>query len=337
MAFRFWRRIRLAPGVTLNLSKSTASLSLGPRGAKYTVSPRGSRATFGLPGTGLFYTVKPDGASVPRPRSVPQRDRLSMSFLQRLVTPAGEKAFVDGLRAFHEGREDAALEQLEAAADLPDAAWLAGMLRLRREDLQQAERHLKGALDERLGTLYEKYGVGASMDLPVTHEVTAYVSPEPRSTLLALAELYQQRGEPAAARDALTQLLQRSPDDAVAKASLAELLLDERPPEAGAVVQLTAGIENETPVHTALLLYKGRALRLLGLHDAAIAALTAAFRRRKDRAPGLLREVRYERALSYEAAGRSRRARKELEAIYADAPDFEDVATRLGIGGAQAS
>ena len=45
MPFRFWRRIRLAPGVTLNLSKSTASLSLGPRGAKYTISPRGNRAT----------------------------------------------------------------------------------------------------------------------------------------------------------------------------------------------------------------------------------------------------------------------------------------------------
>ncbi|TVS08967.1 MAG: DUF4236 domain-containing protein, partial [Gammaproteobacteria bacterium] len=49
MSFRFWRRIRIAPGVTLNLSKSTASLSFGPRGAKYTVSPRGNRVTAGLP------------------------------------------------------------------------------------------------------------------------------------------------------------------------------------------------------------------------------------------------------------------------------------------------
>ncbi|WP_454283473.1 DUF4236 domain-containing protein [Roseovarius sp. MBR-79] len=45
MAFRFCRRVRLAPGVTLNLSKSTASLSFGPRGAKYTISPRANRAT----------------------------------------------------------------------------------------------------------------------------------------------------------------------------------------------------------------------------------------------------------------------------------------------------
>lgn len=54
MGFRFWRRVRLAPGVALNLSKSTASLSFGPRGAKYTISPRGNRATAGIPGNGLY-------------------------------------------------------------------------------------------------------------------------------------------------------------------------------------------------------------------------------------------------------------------------------------------
>ena len=37
MGFRFWRRIKIAPGVTLNLSKSGGSLSFGPRGAKFTV------------------------------------------------------------------------------------------------------------------------------------------------------------------------------------------------------------------------------------------------------------------------------------------------------------
>ncbi len=53
---RFWRRIRIAPGVTINLSKRGGSLSVGPRGAKVTVGRRGTRGTVGLPGTGLFYT-----------------------------------------------------------------------------------------------------------------------------------------------------------------------------------------------------------------------------------------------------------------------------------------
>ena len=131
MTFRFWRRIRLAPGVTLNLSKSTASLSLGPRGAKYTISPRGNRATAGLPGTGLFYTVhdrKRIGRGGAAPASaVPKRDRLKLGFFQRLITPAEEQRFIEGIRALNEGDQDAALSALEDARDLTDAAWMAGV------------------------------------------------------------------------------------------------------------------------------------------------------------------------------------------------------------------
>jgi uncharacterized protein DUF4236 len=57
MGFNFSKRIKIAPGVTLNLSKSGVSTSIGPRGAKLTLgSRRGTRATVGLPGTGLSYT-----------------------------------------------------------------------------------------------------------------------------------------------------------------------------------------------------------------------------------------------------------------------------------------
>lgn len=53
---RLWRRVRIAPGVTINLSKSGASVSVGPRGAKVTVGRRGVRQTLGIPGTGIFAT-----------------------------------------------------------------------------------------------------------------------------------------------------------------------------------------------------------------------------------------------------------------------------------------
>jgi hypothetical protein len=42
MNFYFCRSIRIGPGMKLNLSKLTASLSLGPYGGRYTVSPRGN-------------------------------------------------------------------------------------------------------------------------------------------------------------------------------------------------------------------------------------------------------------------------------------------------------
>jgi len=50
MPFRFWRRLKVARGVSLNLSKGGVSVSIGPRGAKMTLGSRGARATVGIPG-----------------------------------------------------------------------------------------------------------------------------------------------------------------------------------------------------------------------------------------------------------------------------------------------
>ena len=56
MAFRFFKRIKLLPGVTLNLSKKGVSISSGVKGAHVTMSKKGIRKTIGIPGTGLFST-----------------------------------------------------------------------------------------------------------------------------------------------------------------------------------------------------------------------------------------------------------------------------------------
>jgi hypothetical protein len=57
MAFRFQKRIRLFPGVTINIGKRGFSTSIGPRGAKLTVRPDGShQTTIGIPGTGASWT-----------------------------------------------------------------------------------------------------------------------------------------------------------------------------------------------------------------------------------------------------------------------------------------
>jgi len=55
VGFRFSKRIRIMPGVRLNLGLKGASLSLGPRGAAVTVGKRGVHAHVGIPGTGLSY------------------------------------------------------------------------------------------------------------------------------------------------------------------------------------------------------------------------------------------------------------------------------------------
>lgn len=58
MAWTFRKRIKIAPGVSLNLSKSGVSTSIGPRGAKVTVGSQGTYLHTGIPGTGLYNRQK---------------------------------------------------------------------------------------------------------------------------------------------------------------------------------------------------------------------------------------------------------------------------------------
>lgn len=53
---RFFRRVRIAPGLSVNLSKHGASLSVGVRGAHVTLGRHGVRRTVGIPGTGIYWT-----------------------------------------------------------------------------------------------------------------------------------------------------------------------------------------------------------------------------------------------------------------------------------------
>ena len=65
MGLRFQKRIRLFKGVTLNLSKTGASVSLGGRGAR--VNFRGDKVTgtVGIPGTGISYRERLDSPDKP--------------------------------------------------------------------------------------------------------------------------------------------------------------------------------------------------------------------------------------------------------------------------------
>ena len=57
MGFRFRKSIKIAPGVKLNFNKNSTSISIGKRGARYTVNSNGKETvSIGIPGTGLYYT-----------------------------------------------------------------------------------------------------------------------------------------------------------------------------------------------------------------------------------------------------------------------------------------
>jgi hypothetical protein len=55
MSFRFQRRIRILPGLRLNVSKTGISWTVGTRGASVTSRDGKLTGNVGLPGTGLSY------------------------------------------------------------------------------------------------------------------------------------------------------------------------------------------------------------------------------------------------------------------------------------------
>jgi tetratricopeptide (TPR) repeat protein len=303
---------------------------------------RGVRKTVGIPGTGAYYTThrgygqrRSHRTSQPPAPTVRPEDRLSLGFFQRLVTPQGEEHFVDGMREIVLSRETAALRHFTEAQQLADAAFMAGLLSCKRKAFRAAERFLIAARSKQatLGRYFDKYGVAASVSLAITEDVSAIIQPDHRGVLLALAEVHQHQRRWKQAAELLKQLYRRDKEDLVVRLSLAELAVEESGTKRSCqtAVRLAEGVENRSEFHAALLMYKGVALHRLGLLAAARDALTAALRRRKDRSDQLLRAIRYERALVYEAMGQAKRARSELGRVYAEDPDYEDVATRLGL------
>ena len=54
MGWRFRKRIKILPGINLNISKSGMSLNVGVKGASVTFGPKGTYDNTGVPGTGLY-------------------------------------------------------------------------------------------------------------------------------------------------------------------------------------------------------------------------------------------------------------------------------------------
>ncbi len=64
MSWNFRKRVKVAPGVYVNLGKNGASTSIGPRGAKITMGRHGTYINTGIPGTGIYSRRKLSSGNV---------------------------------------------------------------------------------------------------------------------------------------------------------------------------------------------------------------------------------------------------------------------------------
>jgi tetratricopeptide (TPR) repeat protein len=229
-----------------------------------------------------------------------------------------------------------ALAHLRGATHLADGAFVAGCLALQAGAFDEAVTDLEAALtaSAELGRTFDHYGIAVTLALHVTDEVSAALAPTPASALLALVEAFQRLGRTDDALAGLRRLQVLAPADPVVRLSLAELLVHRVPLDRASLqeaARLGEGVPNDSAIHAALRLHRATALSELGLPDAAVALLSETLRRTADRPVELLHALRYERALAYDAASQPKRARLELERLYAEAPGYQNVATRLGM------
>ena len=63
MGLKFQKSIKVAPGVKLNLNTNSTSVTIGTKGAHYTVNSNGKKTTSAsIPGTGLSYVSTTGGS-----------------------------------------------------------------------------------------------------------------------------------------------------------------------------------------------------------------------------------------------------------------------------------
>lgn len=339
MGLRFFKRIKIAPGLTLNMSKSGPSFSFGPRGLKYTVGPRGTRKTFGVPGTGLYYTTssgwgKKPGCSSPTPSNVAPPSSLDLGFFRNIATPPAERELVAGLKQYLSGNIDEAFSTFRGNASLVDSVFMLGFLSLGKGLFQEAEAAFvkcRGALGD-FGNSIHKYIKGFQLSLQITDYIDSPIEVDRRGLTLAMAEACQKQGKYAEAIQEVTALWGNNPSDAVVCLSLCELVVTS-PSASNAeledIVQMTTPIENDDPIHSNILYLRAAAMYRMQLVDAAIKQLSLLLRKKTDRPDSLLRQIRYLRARLFEQLNQKAKAKKDYEMVYAEDPSFRDVRSRI--------
>lgn len=348
MGFRFFRKIKVLPGVYLNIGKTGTSVSVGPRGLKTTISPKGVRHSIGLPGTGLSYQTRyKKWGNDPRvsanstrhsltPDEKKQRSRqndyqkLDLGFLAKLTCSKEEKALIAGLQACL--LEDYALaeQELKKALCFPDAFLTLGIVFLNTGRYAEAEQMFTKAENypARIGEVFKKYNLEMQFTLNISPYYTDTFAPGIVTSILAHVEALQQLNKTGEACSLLLNAYKCFPQELAIVISLAELILEKEPNNQqwmNAIINLTKKINNDTCAHTVLLMYKAEAFDNINMPEAAITTLSFALRRKSGRPEELLMEMLYQRGVLFMKTGQKCQASKDLREVFAKDPGYANV------------
>ena len=341
MAIRFRRSMKLLPGIRLNFNKDSVGVSLGPRGAHYTMNSKGRRTiSAGIPGSGL-YSVETLSAGRRTPRSSVTQEEVQENY----ITPAPgffagkmERAFNKFLLDIynHESRYTAtqivekatALKQaypsLVAPLDLisllhaaPDDAF--------KDKIEDWCEVLWNTRDQVFSdSLVEKYFTGITPHVQITKGITSNEFYNLQTLGFIYAEILQDAKKYDEALDVLHQM---NPDQIVA-ISIADLEITKG--DFDAAIETTEDIENVDDATAMLLILRGIAFREKSLNDASTECFKRALASKK-RAEELRHRAYFERAETYIRMGKKAMAIKDLERILVDDASYLGVEEKLSL------
>ncbi len=335
MGLRFRRSVNLGGGLRLNLSKSGVGISGGVRGARTGIGPRGTRTAIGIPGTGIYYEKRGSLKSGSQQRKKEERSqevtpstrKIKAGFIASLLISKEEKEFIKGINFIIDNKKKEALTTLETVVhlnqDFIDAYYSLALL---ESDSKKQLNYLKKVLKNResFGSYYNKYKAVIGGFLQITEEIGVYIANDEMGLELLSAEVMEENGEITEAIDLLANsaFLQ----EPVIRLSLGELYYQAG--QYNKCIETLQDVENNDALGTTSLYYAALAFRDKGLSSAAVDTFRKALRRRKDRSPELLMEVRYALAETLEANGERAKARKEFEKVAAQDVNFRDALER---------
>ena len=330
MGLRFRRTMKIAPGLRLNFNANSIGLSIGPRGAKYTINSSGRHTvSAGLPGTGLYVTESKGGGK--RRKQVEEESIALTASEPGFFSRGGERAFYDFAHKYLVKDGGFTFEEIKAKAEEikiehPKIASYIDFVMIAPTSTQSAQAALE--ICERLYGVQEdflmhpiatKYFDEFKAQIPIARGITYTTDYNNNFLSYTYSEILQALGQPEKA----LEIIQKVRDSEFKEIAIADLNLSLKRYQE--VIDDTDDVENEDDNSALLIVLRGIALRELGDHEIALEAFKSVISKRSGE-ESVRNYALYERACTYEAMGKKALAIKDLNRILV--ADYNDKAAR---------
>ena len=334
MGLRFRRTLKIAPGLRLNFNKNSIGLSIGPRGAKYTINSSGRRtASVGIPGSGLSYSESAGGGKRKEyDPNIGTNIRGEEIHLDQpgLFAGKAETLFYQFANEYLNKGSTKTFTEIKTQADYikeqsPEIAPLIDLVMIPKVGAQSAKDALtlceklypmKDLLNDKIA---KKYFDEFRVSIPIARGIYFLTDFNHSFLTYTYSEILQALGQPQKA----LEIIQNAPESQEKDIAILDLALATKDFES--VIDETNDIQNEDDSTAILLTFRAIAFRELKQYELSIETFKLALAKRS-REGEILNFAKFERALTYEAMGKKALAIKELQKILAS--NYEDKAAQ---------